>query len=60
MEGESDVTRIIIDGLHSWDMQGDEMEDESGVTLKYHRGTSFFEDPRRSNRRWKWCSSKCD
>ena len=51
MEGESDVTRIIIDGIHSWDIQGDEMEDESCVALKYHRGTPFFEDRRRSNER---------
>ena len=32
MEGESGVTRSIIDELHSWDMQRDQMEDESGVT----------------------------
>ena len=32
MEGESAVTRCIIDELHSWDIQGDPMESESGVT----------------------------
>ena len=32
MEGESGVTRIIIDELHSSDLQGDLMEGESGVT----------------------------
>ena len=32
MEGESGVTRVIIDELHSWDVQGDQMEGESGVT----------------------------
>ena len=32
MEGESGVTRIIIDELHSWHIQRDEMECESGVT----------------------------
>ena len=32
MEGERGVTRSIIDELHSWDIQGDEMEGESGVT----------------------------
>ena len=32
MEGESGVTRIIIDDLHSSDLQGDLMEGESGVT----------------------------
>ena len=26
MEGESRVTRSIIDELHSWDIQGDQME----------------------------------
>ena len=33
MEGESGVTRSIIDELHSWDIEGgDQMEGESGVT----------------------------
>ena len=32
MEVGSDVTRSIIDELHSWDMQRDQMERESGVT----------------------------
>ena len=32
MEGESCVTRNIIDELHSWDLQEDQTEDESGVT----------------------------
>ena len=32
MEGESRVTRIIIDELHSRDSQRDQMERESGVT----------------------------
>ena len=32
MEGGSGVTRSIIDELHSWDIQRDQMEDESGVT----------------------------
>ena len=32
MEGESGVTRSIIDGLHSPDIQGDQVEGESGVT----------------------------
>ena len=34
MESESGVTRIIIDQLHSSDIQGDQMEGESGVTRK--------------------------
>ena len=32
MEGESGVTRSIIDELHASDKQGDQMEGESGVT----------------------------
>ena len=32
MEGESRVSRIIIDELHSWDIQRDQMEAGSGVT----------------------------
>ena len=32
MEGEGGVTRSIIDELHSWYIQGDEMEGENGVT----------------------------
>ena len=32
MQGESGVTRKIIDELHSSDIQGDQMEGEGGVT----------------------------
>ena len=32
MEGEMNVTGSIIDELHSPDIQGDQMEGESGVT----------------------------
>ena len=32
MEGESGVPRIIIDELHSWDIQGDQMKGEGCVT----------------------------
>ena len=32
MEGESGVTRSIIDELLFWDIQRDQMECESGVT----------------------------
>ena len=32
MEGESGVTRSIIDELHFWDIQRDQMEGEGGVT----------------------------
>ena len=34
MEGESGITRSIIDELHSSDIQGDQIEGESCVTLK--------------------------
>ena len=32
MEGERGVTRRIIDELHSWDIQGDQLESESSLT----------------------------
>ena len=32
MQGESSVSRKIIDELHSWDIQGDPKEVERGVT----------------------------
>ena len=32
MEGEIGFSLSIIDELHSWDIQGDQMEDEIGVT----------------------------
>ena len=32
MEGESDGTPSIIDELHSSDIQGEQMEGQSGVT----------------------------
>ena len=32
MEGESGVTRSIIDDLHSWDIQGDQIGGETYVT----------------------------
>ena len=32
MEGESGITRSIIDEYHSWDIQSDQMEAESHVT----------------------------
>ena len=34
MVGERGVTRIIIDEVHSSDIQGDKMEGESGVTRR--------------------------
>ena len=34
MEGDSGDTRSIIDEVHSWDIQGDQMEGESMVLLK--------------------------
>ena len=32
MEAESGVTRSILVELHSWDIQGEQIEEESGVT----------------------------
>ena len=32
MEGESGVTRSIIDEIHSWDILEEQMEAESGLT----------------------------
>ena len=32
MEGESQVTRSILDERQSWDIKGDQMEGESGVS----------------------------
>ena len=32
MEGQSGVTQSIIDELHSWDIQGDQMEGQNGLT----------------------------
>ena len=32
MDGESGVSRSLIDELRSWDTQGDQLEGESGVT----------------------------
>ena len=34
MEDKSCVTRSIIDELYSWNIQGDQMEGESGVLLE--------------------------
>ena len=45
MEGESGVTRSIIDGLHSWDIHGDQMEGESGVirSIIYELHSSYIQ-----------------
>ena len=32
MEGESGVTRSIIDELYFWDIEGDQLDGETGVT----------------------------
>ena len=34
MEGESGVTRSIIDEIHSWDILEEQMEAESGFTRR--------------------------
>ena len=35
MERESGVTRNIIDKLHSWDIEGDQMEGEIGFSRSF-------------------------
>ena len=57
MEGESGAIQSIIDELHSWDIQRDQMVFESSVTLSI-TDELFFEYPTRSNGRGKWCYSK--
>ena len=42
MEGETGVTRSIIDKLHSWDIQRDQMEGEGGVTRSVIDELLFF------------------
>ena len=53
MDVESPCTRSIIDELLSWDMQGDQMEDEGDVTgnIIDHCRTAFYGYPRISNGR---------
>ena len=34
MEGESGVSQSIVDELHSWNIQGDQMEGEGMVLLE--------------------------
>ena len=55
MEGQSGVTRSMTDDLQSSDIQGDQMEDESGVTRSIIHNLDFLGDPTRSNGRRKWC-----
>ena len=42
MEGESNVTRSIIDEVHSWDIQRDQMEGENGVTRRIIHELHFW------------------
>ena len=59
MEGESGVTRSIIDDRHSSDIQRDQMEGENGVAGSIIE-TSLLGYRTRSNGRRNWCYSKCD
>ena len=43
MEGESGVTRSIIDELHSCDIQRDQIEGESGVIRNFIEQHHFSE-----------------
>ena len=54
MEGESGVTRSIIDDLHSLDIQQDQMEGESGVTRSIINELHSSKYPTRSYGRLKW------
>ena len=51
MEGESGVTRSIIDELHSSDIQRDQMEGESGFTQSIIDELHSSDLRRRSNGR---------
>ena len=51
MQGESGVTRSIINELHSLDIQRDQREGEGGATQSIIDGVNFFGYPRRSNGR---------
>ena len=55
MEGESGVTRSIIDELHSWDIQGDQMEFEGGVTRNITKELHSWDIQGRSRVRLKGC-----
>ena len=51
MEGESGVTRSIIDDLHSSDIQRDQVKFERGATEKITDELHSMRYPRRSNGR---------
>ena len=51
MEGESGVTRSIIDDLHSSDIQQDQVKFERGATEKITDELHSMRYPRRSNGR---------
>ena len=51
MEGESGVTRSIIDQLQSWDIQGYKMEREVSVTRSIIDELHSSDIQRRSSRR---------
>ena len=55
MKDESVVTRSIIDELHSWDIEQDEMERESGGTRSI---IDEFHPSDMVKRKVKWCYSK--
>ena len=58
MEGESCVTRSIIDKPHSWDIQGDQNESKSGV---FRSIIDEIHSPgiQGDQMEEKWCYSKC-
>ena len=58
MESQSDVSRSIIDDLHSSEYKIYQMEGESGVTRSIIDELHFSDIRRRSNGKLKWCYSK--
>ena len=58
MEGESGVTRSIIDEIHSLDIQVDQMEVESGVTLSVIDELHSWDFKQDQMEGEKWCYSK--
>ena len=55
MEGESGVTRSMIDELHSSDIQGDQIEGDGGVTPNIIEELHCWDIQGRSKVRLTWC-----
>ena len=55
MEGESGVTRSMIDELHSSDIQEDQIEGDGGVTPNIIEELHSWDIQGRSKVRLTWC-----